>query len=121
MSLGMNSDGALGMHQGAATPSHFYDYPSMGSEKYINNLLGHEAPADGFFSLAEEAPAEAHEQKGSPVKTLMKWGLGIVAAVALWKVATRQKGENLMQGITSKVSEIRKKLSTHPKPTTGAG
>jgi hypothetical protein len=121
MSLGMNSEGASGMHAtGAAPPWYFYDYPSMGSDNYINNLLsgtalGHGSGGDSFFSLNEkgaaaEGHAGGHEEKSSPGSTLLKWGIGILAAAALWKMATRKQAENTMRGLTSRLTGVKDRL-----------
>lgn len=84
----------------------------MDPQTYIKRLLAEnggitDAPNGDFFSLTggqggSGGEGEGH-QKSNPGSTILKWGVGILAAIALWKLVLTKKTGSLAQSTVTKL------------------
>jgi hypothetical protein len=119
MSVGMNAEGhhATGAH--AASGQSLPSIPGLPSvvksdpQTYIDRLLsengmGESVPKEDFFSPTDGS-SHHKEEKKNLTNTLLKWGVGILAAAVLWRVAINRKAGNLLSSMGAKLQ--------HRKPT----
>lgn len=123
MSVGMNTDShhATGA---SATSGHGQSVPSIpglpnvndGAPRYIDGLLspvlGSAEHSNGDFFSSLDGESHHGEEQKSTTNTVVKWGIGLLAAAVLWKAGLNQKVGDLIRSTATKMRNAKKTAST---------
>jgi hypothetical protein len=84
-------------------------------QTYIDRLLsengmGDNVPKEDFFSPTDGSNHHTEEKK-SWTSTALKWGVGLLAAAALWKVAVNRKAGDAVRSAATRIYNRRRPVT----------